>query len=187
LTDVAGAVLAALRIRAGRARIKVGVFYRGDPGLLHALLAEGHATVVAGDRFRALFRAAQRLGIPGLRPFSIVEARFAALPFRLGSLDALVLTRGLPGGADPAATICALKPFLRPGGAIVFPHPVTDGRLGALAGAVGLLRRGTQPPCRRDLLCASAMRAGLREVCQVVPRGRTAAPWIVTSGVVGRP
>jgi len=186
MTDVAGAVLAALRRGAGRARLKVGVFYRGNPGLLRALLAEGHVTVVAGDRFRALFRIAGKLGPPGARPFSIVEARFAALPFRPSSLDALVLTGGLPRGADLAPTIAALTPFLKPGGAIVFPHPVIDGKLGALSLALCALARGTQPPCRRHALCASAMSAGLREISQIVPRGRGAVPWIVTAGVVGR-
>jgi len=186
LTDVAGAVLAALRKSAGRARLKIGVFYRGNPGLLYSLLAEGHATVVAGDRFRELFRAAERLGIPGERPFSIVEARFTALPFRPSSLDALVLTGGLPRGADPATTIRAFMPFVRPGGAIVFPHPVTDGARGVLVRPLRVLRRGTQPPCRRDVLCASAMSAGLREISQIVPPGRRGAPWVVTAGVVGR-
>ena len=186
MTDVAGAVLAALRRSAGRARLKIGVFYRGNPGLLCSLLAEGHATVVAGDRFRVLFRAAERLGFPGERPFAIVEARFTALPFRPSSLDALVLTAGLPRGADPAVAIRALTPFVRPGGAIVFPHPVTDGRRGALVRPFFALRRGTQPPCRRDVLCASAMSAGLREISQIVPPGRGGAPWVVTAGVVGR-
>jgi ubiquinone/menaquinone biosynthesis C-methylase UbiE len=186
MSDVAGAVLASLRRRAGRARIKVGVFYRGDPALLRALLAEGHATVVAGDRFRQLFRVAEQLGPVGARPFSIVEARFEALPFGPGSLDALVLTRGLPSGADPAQAIAALKPFLRPGGVIVFPHPVTDGRAGALSRVLRVLWRGTQPPCARHALCASAMSAGLKEISQIVPAGRGGAPWVVTMGAVGR-
>jgi hypothetical protein len=164
----------------------VGVFYRGDPDLLRALLAEGHLTVVAGDRFRALFRVADRLGPAGPRPFSIVEARFGALPFRPSSLDALILTRGLPSGADPAPTIAALRPYLRPGGALVFPHPVTDGSLGRLSRALGVRLRGTLPPCPRHVLCESAMSAGFKEISQIVPAGRTVAPWIVTAGVVGR-
>jgi hypothetical protein len=186
MSDVAGAVLAALRGRAGRARLRVGVFYRGDPTLLRALLAEGHLTVVAGDRFRALFRVAERLGPAGSRPFSIVEARFGALPFRPASLDALILTRGLPGGADPALTIAALRPYLRPGGALVFPHPVTDGPVSRFVRALRLPSRGTLPPCPRHALCESIMSAGFKEISQIVPAGRTIAPWIVTAGVVGR-
>ena len=186
MSDVKGAVLAALRRSAGRARLKVGVFYRGDSRLLRAVLAEGHATVVAGDRFRALFKIAEQLGPPGVRPFSIVEARFAALPFTPSSLDALVLTCGLPSGADPSLTIAALKPFVRPGGVIMFPHPVTDGKLGSLSRVLRVLRRGTQPPCQRHTLCASAMSAGLKEISQIVPGGRGVVPWVVTTGVVGR-
>jgi hypothetical protein len=186
MSDVAGAVVAALRARAGRSRIRVGVFYRGDLALLLALLAEGHPTVVAGDRFRALHKAAERLGPPGARRFSIVEARFDALPFAPASLDALVLARGLPSGGEPEATIAALKPFLAPGGVLVFPHPVTDGRRGFLASASRVLRRGMQRPCRRHVLCASAMGAGFRDVRQLVPAGRGAVPWIVTSGSAGR-
>jgi hypothetical protein len=186
MSDVRGAVLAALRRSAGRPRLKVGVFYRGDPRLLRALLAEGHATVVAGDRFRALFKIAEQLGPPGARPFSIVEARFTALPFAPSSLDALVLTRGLPSGADLSPTIAALKPFVKPGGVIMFPHPVTDGKLGRLSRVLRVLRRGMQPPCRRHTLCASAMSAGLKEISQIVAGAKGAAPWVVTAGVVGR-
>jgi len=186
MSDVTGAVLATLRGRAGRARLRVGVFYRGDPALLRAVLAEGHLTVVAGDRFRALFKVAERLGPAGARPFSIVEARFGALPFRPGSFDALILTRGLPSGADPTLTIAALRPYLRPGGVIVFPHPVTDGGMGRLSRALHVLRRETLPPCPRHALCESIMRAGFKEISQIVPAGRGIAPWIVTAGVVGR-
>jgi hypothetical protein len=186
MSDLAGAILAALRRRAGRARLKVGVFYRGDPAVLRAVVAEGHATVVAGDRFRALFKIAGQFGPVGSRPISIVEARFSALPFRRSSLDALVLARGLPSGADPTPTIAALKQYLRPGGALVFPHPVTDGGRGRLARPLHVLRRGILPPCPRHALCESAMAAGYREVSQIVPSGQWLAPWIVTVGVAGR-
>jgi len=186
MSDLVGAVLAALRGRAGPARLRVGVFHRGNPALLRAVLAEGHATVVAGDRFRSLFKIAEQLGPSGARPFTIVEARFSALPFRRGSLDALVLTRGLPSGADPTPTLAALKQYLRPGGAIVFPHPVADGGRGHVGRALHVLRRGILPPRQRHELCESAMAAGFREVSQIDPPGWGLAPWIVTAGVAGR-
>jgi hypothetical protein len=186
MSGVAGAIVAALRRRAGKERLRIGVFYRRDPEALVAILNLGHDTIVAGDSFRALYRAARRIGVPKSHSFRLVEARFDALPFRPGSLDALVLLRGVPAGAGYESTVLALKAFLAPGGVLVFPHPVTDGRRGRLARLLRAPFFGTLPPQAREALCRGAMSAGLGEVGQLAPAGRGLVPWIVTFGASGR-
>lgn len=187
MTRVAGAIAAALRARAGGERLKVGVFYRRGPGALAAILDLGHDTVVAGDSFRAIYRAARRIGAPKGPSFRIVEARFDALPFRPGSLDALVVAGGLPRGPEIERALAALRAFLAPGGVLVFPHPSTDGRRGGLVRILRAPFVRTRPPLARETLCAAAMAAGYREVGQLEPAGRRLVPWIVTFGAAGRP
>ena len=186
MSDVAGAIAAAIRRRAGGEKLKVGVFYRGDPESLRAVLALGHHTIVAGDSFRALWRAARRIGVPKSHSFRLVEARFDALPFRPGGLDALVLLRGLPRGAAYEPTIARLKELLAPGGVVIVPHPVTDGRRGRLTRLLRAPFFRTLPPLARHALCRGAMAVGYRDVGQVVPAGRAVIPWIVTFGAAGR-
>ena len=186
MKDIAGAIASALRRRARGGRLRVGVFYRGRLAALDAVLSDGHETIVAGDSFRALFKAASRTGGAGRRSRVLVEARYGALPFRPGSLDALVLTDGLPRTADLTGALAALRPFLAPGGVLVFPHPVTDGRRGPLSRLLRAPFLGTLAPLSRSALCENAMAAGYCEIGQEVPKGRGLVPWIVTVGASGR-
>jgi len=186
VSDLAGAIVAALRRRANGEQLRVGVFHRKEFEALGAVIAEGHWTAVAGDNFRALFLSAQRLGSAGKRSYRLAEARFDALPFRPGSLDALVLTCGLPRGLGAEAAMKALKRFLAPGGALVFPHPVTDGKRGRFARLLRLPFWKTLPPLSRHSLCRDAMSAGYCDVGQIAPAGRGAVPWIVTFATSGR-
>jgi hypothetical protein len=186
MSDVAGAIAAAVRRRAGGGRLKIGVFYRRDPERLAGVLNLGHDAVAAGDSFRALWKAARHLGVPKSRAFCLVEARFDALPFRPGGLDALVLLSGLPRGAPYEETIASLKRFLAPGGTLIFAHPVTDGRLGRLARLLRSPFLASLPPLPRHALCRGAMAVGYGDVGQIVPAGRALVPWVVTFATAGR-
>jgi hypothetical protein len=185
MSDVDATVIGLLRLSAAGRRLRLGVLSRGNIGLVAALAAEGHRTMVIGDRFRKLFAVHRRLEDIGLRHVLVVEASLDALPVALRGLHALVLANGLPGGAAPAQTLARLRLLLAPGGLLIWPHPVIDGVRGRLGKAMAPARLGTAPPAARHRLCAWAMAAGYRAISQRAT-SRGPLPWVVTTGTAGR-
>jgi hypothetical protein len=185
MSNLDAVVIRRLRSTAGGRRLKLGVLCRSDLDLVEAVAAEGHPTLVLGDRFRRLFALSRRLDRIGSQPSLIVEALFDALPVAQRSLDALVLSGGLPRGASPTETLARLRGLLAPGGLLIWPHPTTDGTRGRLGRVLVPARRGIAPPARRHRLCAWVMEAGYGAVRQQPATGGP-VPWVVTSGVAGR-
>jgi hypothetical protein len=185
MSDLDATVTRLLRSTAGGRRLKLGVLCRGDLALVESVIAEGHPTVVLGDRFRRLFALSRRLDRIGSRSVVVVEAFCDELPVAQRSLDALVLSGGLPGGASPAHTLARLRGLLAPGGLLVWPHPTTEGTQGRLGRVLVPARRGVAAPARRHRLCAWVMEAGYRAVRQQ-PTSGGPVPWVVTSGTAGR-
>lgn len=185
MSDLHATVTGLLRSAAGGRRLRLGVLCRGDLALVEALIAEGHPTLVLGDRFRRLFALHRRLDRIGFRSVVVVEALLDDLPVAPRSLDALVLAGGLPGGDGPAHTLTRLRGLLAPGGLLIWPHPTTEGARGRLGRVLVPARRGVAAPDRRHRLCAWVMQAGYGAVRQH-PASGGAVPWVVTSGTAGR-
>ncbi|MBW2276306.1 MAG: hypothetical protein JRF63_02375 [Deltaproteobacteria bacterium] len=185
MSDLPSTVIRLLRSSAGGRWLKICVICRGNLGLVESVLAEGHPTVVVGDRFRTLYSLHRRLGGIGPRPIVVIEAELDALPLKAWSLDALVLSRGLPSGDRAAETLTRLRRLLAPGGLLIWPHPISDGTRGRLGRVLVPARRGVAPPSERHRLCASVMQAGFRAVRQQTTQGGP-APWVVTTGSAGR-
>jgi hypothetical protein len=157
-------------------QLSVGLLLLGNSSVAGRLAQNGHRVVIIGDRFRLLFRLYNRLkGLaPGPPEPLLIEACFDALPFRAGSLDALVLTGGLPRGPSPVETLETLRTLLKPSGLIIWPHP--------LATALGGLWR--VKPVAREHLTAWAMGAKFEGVGQRQLPG-TLRPWVITTGQAG--
>lgn len=185
MSDLAPTVVRALRERAGGRRLKLCVLCRGNLSLAEAVLAEGHRSVVVGDRFKTLFALQQRLEDIGQRPIAIVEAELGALPVARFSLDALVLSRGLPAGGSAVETLTRLRQLLAPGGLLIWPHPTVEGTRGKLGRVLIPVRSGIAAPAHRHELTAWTMEAGFRCVGQLAAEG-SPAPWVVTTGTAGR-
>ncbi|MFO8072623.1 MAG: hypothetical protein R6V85_12190 [Polyangia bacterium] len=184
MSDLAGAVLEALRSRARDRSLRVGALCRGRVGLLRALAAEGHLVAVISDRFRTLFDLQGRLGIGFGRTILPLEARMDALPLARRSLDALVVGSGLPAVGPPIETLARLRWFLSPRGSLIWAHPISGGVRGSLGRIAGPLRRGAVQPVPRHRLCQWAMAAGFDCVGQIEARCAT-LPWAVTLGSAG--
>jgi len=185
MTDLEATVIRLLRTAAGGRWLKLCVICRGNLGLAESVLAEGHPTIVVGDRFKTLFKLHSRLRGIGPRPILVVEAELDELPLKAWSLDAVVLSRGLPSGDGAPETLTRLRRLLAPGGLLVWPHPTSDGTRGRLGRVLVPARRGVAPPWERHQLCAALMRAGFRAVRQQTAQGGP-APWVVTTGSAGR-
>jgi len=185
MSDLAATVVRLLREAALGRQLRLCVLCRGNLALIEAVLAEGHPSIVVGDRFRTLYNLHRRVENIGLRPISVIEAELDALPLRPWSLDALVLSRGLPSGGRAAETLARLRQLLAPGGTLVWPHPVEDGTRGRLGLLIAPARRGIAPPAARHQLSALTMRAGFCAVRQHAASGG-AVPWVVTTGSTGR-
>lgn len=185
MSDLTPTVVRLLRERAGGRRLKLGALCRGNLSLVEAVLAEGHRSVVVGDRFKTLFALQRRLDSIGSRPIAIVEAELDALPMTRWSLDALVLSRGLPAGGPAVETLVRLRQLLAPGGLLIWPHPTVDGTRGRFGRVLIPARPGIASPARRHDLCAWTMEAGFRGVGQLAAQGGP-VPWVVTTGTSGR-
>jgi hypothetical protein len=166
----------------GNRRLTVGILFQGHSAIVQRIVADGHRTLVIGERFRILYSVYKqtRTGNPP-KPL-LVEALFNALPIRPGSLDALVLTEGLPLANVPRDTLIQLRNLLKDSGLFVWPHPVTDGIGGKVGRAFVPYRRGTVHAIPRDQLCSLAMASGFSEIGQVRLR-RKFIPWIITTGL----
>jgi hypothetical protein len=184
MSDLDLTVTRLLRAAAGGRRLRLGVLCRGDLALVEAVIAEGHPSLVLGDRFRQLFALHRRLERIGFRSVLVVEAFFDAPPVARRSLDALILSGGLPSGSSPVLTLARLRGLLTPGGLLIWPHPTTEGTRGRLGRVLVPARRGVAPPAGRHRFCAWAMEAGYRAVRQHSTRGGP-VPWVVTSGIAG--
>ncbi|MCP4677126.1 MAG: hypothetical protein GY854_16750 [Deltaproteobacteria bacterium] len=172
-----------VRLLHGR-KLNVAVLHRGNPSVAESIAGEGHRVVIAGDRFRSLYKLYRKFDIRSETRPVITEAKLDALPIRVRSLDALVLTSGLPSLGSPVHVLGDLRDLLRESGLLIWPHPVRDGTRGKLGRLVVPGRRAMLPPMKRHELSALTMQAGFSEVSQVaVPGGLV--PWIVTTGRVG--
>jgi hypothetical protein len=178
------AIISLLRAEARGRPVTVAVFSRGNPRLVLRVVAEGHPTLVVGDRFGPLYRAFERLQREHGGNVLFAEARLDALPVAQGSVDVVILSMGLPGGTAPAPAISLFMDLARPGGLVIWPHPVSDTTRGRLGRLIVPWRPGAARATPRHELCALAMRCGLGNVAQA-PSTRPFFPWAVTSGRVG--
>jgi hypothetical protein len=185
MNDLEPTVIRLLRNASGGRWLKLGVLCRGNLALVESVLAEGHPSIVVGDRFRTLFKLYDRLENIGSRPIVVIEAELDAIPIRPWSLDALVLSRGLPSVKGATEILARLRRLLAPGGLLVWPHPIGDGTRGKLGRLLVPARRGVAPPLPRHRLCTLTMRAGFRAVRQLATSGGP-VPWVVTTGTAGR-
>jgi ubiquinone/menaquinone biosynthesis C-methylase UbiE len=119
-----------------------------------------------------------------LQTLLVVEARFGYLPIGDQNLDVLIMSCGLPKGDQPLVTLKRLRRLLKPGGLLVWPHPVTDGLRGQAGRLADLFRRETLSAVCRRQLCAWTMEAGFGEVGQEQIQGLI-FPWVVTIGRAG--
>ena len=108
-------------------RRTVGVLFQGNPAMVQQILAEGHNTIVLGERFRSLYSLYKQTQSAQPPTPLVVEARFDALPIRPGNLDALVLSQGLPTADLPRDRLVQLRALLKDSGLLVWPHPITNG------------------------------------------------------------
>lgn len=185
MSELGSTIVRLLRVAFRGRRFKLCIWCRGNPRLAEEVLAEGHKSIVVGDKFRTLFALHERLGGIGSRPITIVEAHLDAIPVRQSSLDAIVLCCGLPAGAPAVDRLAQLRGFLVPDGLLIWPHPIIDGTRGKFGRILVPVRRGVAPPAKRHRLCAWTMEAGFRNVGQQ-PASGGPVPWVVTTGVAGR-
>lgn len=165
-------------------RLNVGLFLRGNIPLANAIVAQHHRTIIMSDRFRPLFHFVDHFDkLP--ENCLAVENTFQSMPLKPNSLDVLVLSRGLPSRMSSIESLRQLGNLLVEGGLLIWPQPITDGRLGKISRAVVPIRPGIKGPMRRHQLCHLAMKAGFREIGQHITRGTGPFPWAVTTGVTG--
>lgn len=163
-------------------RRTVGVLFQGNPAVVQQILSEGHTTIVLGERFRwlySLYKQTQSAEPP--KPL-VVEARFDALPIRPGSLDALVLSQGLPVADLPRKNLVQLRTLLKDSGLLVWPHPITNGIGGVFRRLFAPYRRDIFRALPREQLTALAMESGFSEIGQT-SFTRKLMPWVVTTGL----
>jgi len=165
--------------------LRVGLFLRSNIGLAVDLSEMPLRTVVVGDHFSPLFRF-QRRSPRSAGRVATVEARLGALPIAAGSLDVVILSRGMPSPAAPSTTLEELRALLVDGGLLIWPHPITDGGLGSAGRIASPFRPGVTRALARSELCSLTMAAGFKEVGQIVSRGRGIFPWAVTTGIAAR-
>ncbi len=183
-SKLAREIVRLLRLAAGGRKLRVAIVCRSGPSVAESIAAEGHSVIVTGDRFRSLYKLYRRFDIYSESRPVIAEVTLDALPIRVRSLDALVLTSGLPSLGSPVHTLGDLRSLLRESGVLIWPHPVRDGTRGKLGRLMVPRPRAMLPPMKRHELSALAMQSGFFEVSQVaVPGGLV--PWIVTTGLAG--
>ena len=184
--DFSAAILARLKGHSKSGKLRVGIFYRGNISLVEQIASSGHLTVVAGDNFNQLYRLKKRCknlkGVPSLS----IEAKLDSLPFRKRSLDALILSRGLPKVVSPVKMLHCLSGFLCPGGILIWPHPTSDGFAGRVGKIFAPLQSGILKAAYKHELCHWAMQAGLKDVTQQTTNKGIIAEWVITSGGAGR-
>jgi hypothetical protein len=163
-------------------KLTVGVLFQGNSAILQRLVADGHRTIVVGERFRILYSAYKQTRKASPPKPLMVEAHFNALPIRPGSLDALVLSQGLPLATMPQDTLIQLRSLLKDSGLFIWPHRVTNGIGGKIGRAFVPYRRGTFHAIPRDQLCTLAMESGFSEIGQVLIT-RKFIPWVITTGL----
>ncbi len=166
-------------------RLTVGVLLQNNSTIPQRIVASGHRVVVIGDRFRILYSAYKQTRKADPPAPLMVEALFNAVPIRPGSLDVLILSRGLPMATLPQDTLIGLRALLKDGGLFVWPHPVSNGIGGKIGRALIPFRPGTFHAIPRDRLCTLAMESGFAEIGQV-PVARKIIPWVITTGLAAK-
>jgi hypothetical protein len=184
MSDINGTIVQLLRDCVHDRRLSVGLFYRGNLSLAQRVISEGHRTLLLGDRFPKLYLANSRIDPASRRTSMIIETRFESLPIAHRSLDLLIMSSGMPTGDSPVVTLMRLRGYLRPGGTLIWPHPISDGFMGKLSRAVDPCRRKNLNAALRRQFCTWTMEAGFSEVGQTNASGAL-FPWVVTCGRAG--
>jgi hypothetical protein len=161
-------------------RARVCVIMSRDDQVARAVASQGHRLVVAGDRFKPLFRFNQRN-----RPYNpvlAVETEFRALPLLPEAFDVIIVARPLPGGSDLGRELQRLRQFLKSGGTLMWIHPI-------YRGLAGRLQRAFAPRLHRmerHILCRTAMEQGFRQIGQETVRGYRGARYVLTRATLQR-
>ena len=184
MANRAASVADRLRAFGGGRPLDVCIFARGSLAVVERVAAEGHRTVVVGDRFRPLFAAHNRLEGMGSAAFLAIEATFDDLPLAHRALDALILPGGMPAGHQVADALTRLRATLRRGGLLIWLHPSTDGLRGRFGQLFTPLLPRTARAMSRPELCAAVMAAAYGEIRQEQTSGRLLS-WSITSGIAG--
>ncbi len=169
-----------------KTRAKVGIFFQSDADVLEQLLLEPHAIAVFGESFHPLNRArrkAERNNGGKLREnLLFAETDFIASPVAARSLDALILLGGLPQcDKTPLSTLMYLRSVLGPQGLIIWPQPLEEGILAALASLKYPSSGRRLGATSRTALTRLMMGAGFVEIGQVAAQ-RKPIVWTVTFG-----
>jgi hypothetical protein len=177
LVDVIDARIAAAA--RGRRRTIALVLDRQRDAALR-LLESDHRVLIAGDRFMPLWRIWKR------RPFRAADALLAetrdALPIAPSSVDVLVFLRPFPVDGAPAAVLSDLSSLVRPGGLLLWTHPLVTGFWRRLLLRLTPRRRRPTMTARHEL-CRAAMAGGLARVEQRIVR-RGLHRFALTAGTV---
>jgi hypothetical protein len=161
-------------------RARVCVVMSRDDQVARAVAGLGHRVIVAGDRFKPLFRFTQRK--QPYNPVLAVETEFRALPLYPESFDVIIVTRPLPGGSDLGRELQRLRQFLKSGGTLMWIHPV-------FKGLAGRLHRAFSPRLHRmerHVLCRIAMEQGFRQIGQELVRGHRGSRMVLTHATLQR-
>jgi hypothetical protein len=185
MSRLADTILHKLESVGGNRKLTVGVLFQGHSPIVQRIAAEGHRTIVIGERFRLLYRVYKETEKTNSTKPLMVEAHFDALPIRPGSLDALVLSQGLPLVEMPGETLVQLRSYLKDCGLLIWPHPVTDGIGGTLGRLFFPYRPGTFHAVPQDQLCTLAMASGFSEIGQTLLK-RKLIPWAITTGLAAQ-
>ncbi len=185
MSKLADIILHELESAAGSRRLTVGVLFQGHSPIVQRIAAEGHRAIIIGERFRILYRVYKETKEANATKPLIVEAHFNALPIRPGSLDALVLSQGLPFVDMPDDALVQLRHYLKDSGLFIWPHPVTDGIGGTLGRLFFPYRPGTYHAIPRDQLCTLAMASGFSDIGQTRLK-RKLVPWVITTGLAAQ-
>lgn len=183
-SNLAKTIIGLLRDSVQGRRLNVALYHRGNLLITERVIAEGHRTIIFGDRFAKLYFAYRRLGCAARETQLVLEADFSALPIAQHSLDLLILQGGLPSGSTPVDTLARLRHHLNPGGLLVWPQPISDGFWGRTGRLFDPFRLGIHKTCFRRELCTWTMAAGYAHVTQHHIRGNW-FPWVVTTGRAG--
>jgi hypothetical protein len=185
MSRLADTILHELESAGGNRKLTVGVLFQGHSPVVQRIAAAGHRTIVIGERFRILYRVYKKTEKANSTKPLMLEAHFDALPIRPGSLDALVLSQGLPSAELPGEALVQLRSYLKDSGLLIWLHQVTDGIGGTFGRLFFPYRGGTFRAVSRDRLCTLTMASGFSEIGQTLLI-RKLIPWAITTGLAAQ-
>jgi hypothetical protein len=184
MTKIGDVVVDIIRSTAKNRKLRIGILLQGDERIAERIVADGHQIVLIGEKFPLLYRVYKRLSSPQVQKPLIVEANFTDLPIGKGTLDAIVLLRGLPKNGPPKQALLTFRSLLRQSGIFIWPQPITEGFGGKVGQMIAVSRTGTMGALPRVQLTSLVMGSGFKDVGQVLLTGKF-IPWVVTTGLVG--